>query len=136
MFIVYLDESKAYKLLNIRTKQIFIERSVLFEEPLQNVELIEEETTKISSHSTNDSDDENGSVSSDFLDMMSDINEKYISGSESDSNFPTHLPKWAKKTLSSAGLDIGNSADPRRTWSNFQRERISISCNDSLLYET
>ena len=42
VFIGYLEESKGYKLLNIRTKQIFIERSVHFEEPLQEVELVEE----------------------------------------------------------------------------------------------
>ena len=48
-----------YKLLNIRIKNIFIERSVCFEEPLQDVELVEEETAEISSRSADDSDDEN-----------------------------------------------------------------------------
>ena len=64
--------------MNIRTKKIFIERSVCFEEPTQDVELVEEETTEISSHFD---DDENGSVRYDILDMMSDISEHNTSGS-------------------------------------------------------
>ena len=66
MFIGYLEESKEYKLLNIRTKNIFIERSVRFEEPLQDVELVEEETAEIPSLSAEDFGDENESVSYDI----------------------------------------------------------------------
>ena len=53
-----------------------------------------------------------------------------------DYNVPTHVPKWAEKTLSSAELDIGNPVNPRRTWFDFQRAGISLSCNDSLLSKT
>ena len=42
-------------------KNIFIERSVHFEEPLQDVELVEEETAEIPSCSADHSNDENGS---------------------------------------------------------------------------
>ena len=101
------------------TKQVFIERSVRFEEPLQDVELVEEETAEIPSCSVDHSDDENGSEGSDILDIMSDISENNISGSESYSNHPTHLPKWAKKTLSFTRTNIGNLVDPRRTRSYF-----------------
>ena len=69
IFIGYLEESKGYKILNIRTKNIFIERSVRFEEPLQDVELVEEETADISSRSDDYFDDENESVSSDISDV-------------------------------------------------------------------
>ena len=135
MFIGYPKESKGYKLLNIRTKNIFIKRSVCFEEPLQNVELVEEETVEISSRSADNSDDENGSVSSDISDLMSDISDHEISSSESYPNEPTNLPKWAEKTISFGGLNVGNLSDPRRTRSDFQREGIALSCNDSLLCE-
>ena len=81
-------------------------------------------------------DDENGSKDSDIVDLMSDISEKNISGSESDSYVSTHLQTWAKKTLSSAGTNIGNPADPRRTRSYFQRAGIYLSCHDSLLLDT
>ena len=37
LFIGYPDESKGFKLLDIRTKQIINERSVMFDEPLQEV---------------------------------------------------------------------------------------------------
>ena len=46
-----------------------------------------------------------------------------------------HLPTWAQQTLSFAGDNIGNSDDPRRTRSDFQRESIALSCSDNLLYE-
>jgi len=122
--------------MNIITKQIFIERSLRFEEPLQEVELVEEETTEIPSCSAYHSDDENGSEGSDISDIIFYISEHNISGSKSDSNVPTHLPKWAKKTLSSVETNVGNPIDPRRTRSDFQRAGISLYWNDSLLYNT
>ena len=67
--------------MNIRTKQIFIEISVLFEEPLQEVELVKEKTAKIPSCSANYQDDEIGSDGSDFDDMIYDIIQTQISGS-------------------------------------------------------
>ena len=73
--------------------------------------------------------DESGSEGYDFPEMISDISEKDISGSESDSEVQTHLPTWAKKTLSSAGPNIGNPIDPIRTRSEFQRAGIALSCH-------
>ena len=64
--------------MNIRTKQIFIKRSVRFEEPLQEVELVKEKTVEIPSCSTNHSDDEIESDGYDIADMMFDISEKHI----------------------------------------------------------
>ena len=91
------------------------------------MELVEVKTAKNSSRSTIDFDGENGREGSDFEDIIYDINEKNISGSESYSNVPTNLPKWAEKTLSSAGLDIGNPAYPRRTRFAFLRAGIALS---------
>ena len=122
--------------MNIITKQIFIERSVHFEEPLQQVELVKEETTEIPSCSADHSDDENESERSDISYLMSDISEHNISVSESYPNFPTHLTKWAKETLPSIGTNIGNPVDPRRTRSYFQREGISIYFHDSSISGT
>ena len=79
---------------------------------------------------------ESRSEGSDFEELVPHISEKDISGSELDSKVQTHLPTWAKMTLSSAGQNIGNPADPRRTQSDFQREGISLSCHDSLMYES
>ena len=107
-----------------------------FEEPLQEVELVKKKIVEIPSCSADHLDDENGSEGSDFAEMIYYISEKYISGSESYSQVQTHLPTWAKKTLSSDGKSIGNPVDPRRTWSDFQRVGISLSCHDSLFSET
>ena len=49
IFIGYPDESKGFKLLDIKTKQIIIERSVKFDEPLQEVELVKEKTAEFPS---------------------------------------------------------------------------------------
>ena len=96
--------------MNIRNKNILRERSVRFKEPLQYLELMEEETIEIPSPFAEVSRDENESVISDISNMMSDISENDILGSELDPNVPTHLPKWAEKTLSSAGIDAENLA--------------------------
>ena len=52
LFIGYLDESKGFNILDINTKHIIIERRVKFDEPLQEVELVEEKTAEIPSYST------------------------------------------------------------------------------------
>ena len=77
-FIGYPKESKGFKLLNIITKHIFIEISVRFEEPLQEVELVEENFAEIPSCSPDHLGDESGSEGYDFEEMISDISEKYI----------------------------------------------------------
>ena len=43
------------------------------------MKLVEEETVEIPSHSVDDSDDENKSVSSDISYIISDISEHYLS---------------------------------------------------------
>ena len=123
-------------MLNIRTKQIFNEGSVQFEEHLEEVELGKEKYAKIPSCSAHYLDDEIGSDGSNIADMIYDISDKNISGSESDSEVQTHLPTWAKKTLSCVRENIGKPADLRRTRSYFQRAGIALSCHDSLLYKT
>ena len=81
-FIRCIEDYTGFKLLNIRTKQIFIERSVRFEEPLQEAELVKEKSAEIPSYSAHYSDDKIGSDGSDFDDMMYDIIQKQISGSK------------------------------------------------------
>ena len=80
-FIGYIEEYKGLKLQNIKTKHIFIEISVCFEEPLQEVELVEEKNVEIPSYSADHLDDESGSEGSDISDMMFYISDKNISGS-------------------------------------------------------
>ena len=52
---------------------------------------------------------------------------------ESEPEVQNHLPTWAQQTLSSAGDNIGNPDDPRRTRSDFQRAGIVLYCPDYLL---
>ena len=60
LFIGYLDEYKGFKLLDINTKHIIIERSVKSDEPLQEMELVKEKTVEFPSYYTEYLDDEIG----------------------------------------------------------------------------
>ena len=56
-----------------KTKHIIIERSVKFDEPLQEVELVEEKAAEIPSYSTEYLDDEIGDDDPDLDPLISDI---------------------------------------------------------------
>ena len=73
LFIVYPNEYKGFKLLDIKTKQIIIERSGRFDEPLQEVKLVKEKTAQFPSYSTKYLDDEIGGVDYDLEPLISDI---------------------------------------------------------------
>ena len=76
LFIGYPEESKGFKLLNIRTKHFFIEISVRFDEPLQEVELVEENSVDFPSYYADNLGDKSGSGDSDFSELIFDIGEK------------------------------------------------------------
>ena len=58
VFIRYPDEYKGFNILDIKTKHIIIEMSVMFDEPLQEVELVKEKTVEFPSYSIEYLDDE------------------------------------------------------------------------------
>ena len=101
MFIGYPDESKGFKFLDIITKQIIIERSVQFDEPLQEVELVKEKIVEFPSYSNEYLDDVIGGDDPDLDPMISDISQKKKSDAESEPEVQNHLPTWARQTLSS-----------------------------------
>ena len=76
LFIGYPNESKGFKLLDIKTKHIIIERSVKFDEPLREVELVKEKTVEFPSYSTEYLDDEIGGDDPDLDPMIYDISVK------------------------------------------------------------
>ena len=76
LFIGYPNESKGFKLLDIKTKYIIIERSVKFNEPLQEVEQVKEKTVEFLSYSTEYLDDVIGGDDPNLDPMISDISEK------------------------------------------------------------
>ena len=78
LFIGYPNESKGFKLLDIKTKQIINESSVKFDEPLQGVELVKEKTTEFPSYSTKYLDDVIGGDDLD-LDPMIPIGKLFVS---------------------------------------------------------
>ena len=127
---------KCFNLLDIKTKQIIIERSVKFDEPLQEVELVKEKIAEFPSYSIEYLDDEIGGDDPNLDPMISDISVQQSSYTESEPKVQNHLPTWAQQTLSFAGENIGNPDDLRRTRSDFQRVGIALSCSDNLLFET
>ena len=83
LFIGYLDESKGFKLLDIRKKQSIIERSVRFDAPLQEVELVKEKTVEFPSYSTEYLDNETGGVEYYLKPLIYDISDDKSSSSSS-----------------------------------------------------
>ena len=88
------------------------------------------------SYSTKYLDDEIGGDDPDLDPLISDISVQQSSDTKSEPEVQNHLPTWARQTLSSAGDNIGNPNDPRRTRSDFQREGIYLSCPDNFLSKT
>ena len=84
MFLGYPNESKGFKLLDIKTKQIIIERSVKFDEPLQEVELVKEKTAEFPSYFTEYLDDEIGGDDPDLDPLIYYINVQQYSYTESE----------------------------------------------------
>ena len=67
------------------------------------------------SYSTEDLDDEIGGDDPNLDPMIYDIIMQQTSDVESEPEVQNHLPTWAQQTLSSAGDNIANPDDPRRT---------------------
>ena len=81
-------------------------------------------------------DDEVGGDDPDLDTLIYDISVQQTLDAESEPEVQNNLPTWARQTLSSAGDNIGNSDDPRRTWSDFQRTGIVLSCPNYFLFES
>ena len=97
---------------------------------------MKEKTVEFPSYSTEYLDDEIGEDDPDLDPIISDIIVQKKSEAESEPEVKNHLPTWAQQTLSSAGDNIGNLDDPRRTRSDFQRAGIALSRPDYLLFES
>ena len=97
---------------------------------------MKEKIAEFPSYSTEYLDNEIEGDDLDLDPMISDINIQKTLDSESEPEVQNHLPTWDRQTLASAGDNIGNSDDPRRTCSDFQREGIALSCPNNLFYET
>ena len=87
---------------------------------------MKEKTAEFPSYSTKYLDDENGGDDPDLDPLIFYISVQQSQYAESEPKVQNHLPTWAQKTLSSAGDNIGNLDDPRRTRSDFQRAGIVL----------
>ena len=94
---------------------------------------MKEKIVEFPSYSIEYLDDEIGGDDLDLDPWIYDISVEQKSDSESKLEVQNHLPTWAQQTLSSAGDNIGNLDDPRRTWSDFQRADIALTFPDNLL---
>ena len=82
LFIRYPDEYKGLNLLDINNKHIIIERSLKFDEPLQEIELVKEKTVEFPSYSTKYLDDEIGGDDPNLDTLIDDIGVQKSSYSE------------------------------------------------------
>ena len=101
---------------------------------------MKEKTAEFPSYSTEYLDDEiegfEYDLEPDLETMIYHISDHQESISISEPEVQTHLPTWARQTLSSSGDNNGNPNDPRRTQYDFQRAGIALSCLDYLLSES
>ena len=79
----------------ISKQNIIIERSVKFDEPLQEVELVKEKTADFPSYSTEYLDDEIGGDDPVLDPLISDISVQKTSDAELEPEVQNHLPTWA-----------------------------------------
>lgn len=135
IFVGYLDDVKGYRLLHPSTHDLFIERSVHFEE-----------SSSISSHTTSPStitletlhDDDS---SFEDLNPPNPIEESSSSTSDGDNDgedshsshshllevddspldSPASMPLWPQQNFESVGDWLGDPSDSRRTRSQFQQ---------------
>ena len=96
IFIGYPDESKGFNLLDIKTKQIIIDRSVKFDEPLQEMELMKEKTVEFPSYSIENLDDEIGGDDPELDPIIYYIIVHQSSYAESEPELKNHLPTRAQ----------------------------------------
>ena len=138
-FFGYPDDVKRYRLIDLSLDRIIIERSVQFEESVSHVPQ--------QSHADTFTlppiwDDENAHANS-SSDKSSNSEESNDSGLDSvqldaESKHPNvaaeleQRPKWEQTTLRDAGDIIGDLADTRRTWSNFEEPPFSLTTNEPL----
>ena len=108
LFVWYSEDSKGYKLINLRTNKYFIEIKFQFEEePLAAVEVRESSSSPqplIVSEETNE-----------FVDFDIFDNDDLIA----DLNDPTR-PKWAVRTIHAVGELAWNPNDTCKTRSQFE----------------
>ena len=88
---------------------------------------MKEKTAEFPSYSIEYLDDEIGGDDPDLYPMISDISVQKSLDFESKLEVQNHVPTWDRQTLSSAGDNIGNPHDPRRSQSDFQRVGIALS---------
>ncbi|KAH9294951.1 hypothetical protein KI387_038539, partial [Taxus chinensis] len=133
IFVGYPDGVKGYRLMNPTSHELYIERSVKFDEssststspPIEVLQLADSDSDSSDDdtveraplpdppdHQTFESSDSDSSDDEDYVPSHS-------SEESSDSEPDPPGPLWARKTLQSAGDLVGDTSDMRRTRSNF-----------------
>ena len=112
----YGEDKKVYKLFDISTLNIFIERSVQFEEePIPYFELAPGECS---------SPQQLYDVSDDSCSDFSDMSDKNMDEYDISIYYSPSRPKSAEKILQDAGGVVGNPQEPRKT--RYQTSNASL----------
>jgi hypothetical protein len=135
IFVGYPDVVKQYRLIDLSSNQLIIERSVKFEESVSHVPQ--------QSHANTFTlppvrDDEHAHVDS-SSDESFDSKESDDSDSETVQSEhpdavagPEQRPKWARPTLQDAGDLVGDPTDTMRTRSDFEEPHVSLIATEPL----
>jgi hypothetical protein len=127
---------KGYRLIDLSSNQLIIERSVQFEESVSHVlhhshvetfilpHLRDDEHAHAESSSEKSSDSEDSNIDLVQLDAESvhqDVDAE-----------PQQRPKWAQTTLQDAGDLVGDAVDTRRIRSDFEEPPIALTATEPL----
>jgi hypothetical protein len=139
IFVGYLDDVKGYRLIDIFSDRLIIERRVQFEESVSHVPqqshadtftlppVRDDEHEHVDS-SLDESFDSEDSDDSDLESVQSDVESEHPDAIAE----PEQRPKWAQTTLQDAGDLVGDLANTRRTQSDFEEPTIALTTTEPL----
>jgi hypothetical protein len=132
IFVGYLDGVKGYKLIDLSSDQLIIERSVQFEE---SVSYVPQQLHAITFVFPPIIDDEHGHAAS-SSDESSDSEDSNDPDTESvHANADAELeqrPKWPKTTLQDVGDLVGDLDNTRRTQSDFEESPLALTATEPM----
>jgi hypothetical protein len=132
-FFGYPNGVKGYRLINLSSDRLIIERSVQFEESVSHVPQHPHANTftlspiRDDEHAHADSSSDKSFDSEDSDDSSLELVQSYAESEHPNVVVePEYRPKWAHTTLQDAGDLVGDPDDTRRTRYNFEEPPISL----------
>jgi hypothetical protein len=133
IFVGYPDDVKGYRLIDLSSDQLIIERSVQLEKSVSHVPQQPPVRDDEHAHADSSSDESSDSEDSDDSDSGSESIQSDAKSEHPDAVAePKQRPKWAQTTLQDAGDLVGDPPDTRRTLSDFEEPPVALTATEPL----